>query len=160
MKTLFQPVAETMSRTPNWFEGGLSSRRPRKIIEEVAVGASSGQFALNFGARNATDVRTELGARADKTWQLADTSPLNLSGKATWAHDAVSDPQLSASFIGLTPIASFAASGATPSHDLALLSGGAEWRLASGFSLVAKFDSELSGRTTTYAGTGRLRYTW
>jgi outer membrane autotransporter protein len=127
---------------------------------EAAVGASSSQFALNFGARNATDVRTELGARADKTWQLADTSSLNLFGKATWAHDAVSDPQLSASFIGLTPIASFAVNGATPSHDLALLSGGAEWRLASGFSLMAKFDSELSGRTTTYAGTGRLRYTW
>jgi uncharacterized protein with beta-barrel porin domain len=55
---------------------------------------------------------------------------------------------------------SFAVDRATPSHDLALLSGGAEWRLASGFSLMAKFDGELSRRTTTYAGTGRLRYTW
>jgi len=127
---------------------------------EVAVGGSSSQFALNFNARNATDTRTELGTRADKTWQLADASSLNLFGKATWAHDAVSDPQLSASFIGLTPIASFVVNGAAPSHDLALLSSGVEWRLASGVSLMAKFDGELSSRTTTYAGTGRLRYTW
>jgi hypothetical protein len=127
---------------------------------EVAVGGSSGQFALNFNARNATDTRTELGTRADKTWQLADASSLNLFGKATWAHDAVSDPQLSASFIGLTPIASFVVNGAAPSHDLALLSSGVEWRLASGLSLMAKFDGELSSRTTTYTGTGRLRYIW
>jgi uncharacterized protein with beta-barrel porin domain len=127
---------------------------------EVAVGASSSQFALNFAARDATDIRTELGTRADKTWQLADASSLNLFGKATWAHDAVSDPSLSASFIGLTPIASFVVNGAAPSHDLAVLSSGAEWRLVSGLSLMAKFDGEFSGRTTTYFGTGRIRYTW
>jgi autotransporter-like protein len=127
---------------------------------EVAVGGSSSQFALNFNARDATDIRTELGTRTDKTWQLADASALNLFGKATWAHDAVSDPQLSASFIGLTPIASFVVNGAAPSHDLALLSSGVEWRFASGLSVMAKFDGEFSSRTTTYAGTGRLRYTW
>jgi outer membrane autotransporter protein len=127
---------------------------------EVAVGASSNQFALNFGARNATDVRTELGARADKTWLLADASAFKLFGKAAWAHDEVSDPELTASFIGLTPVASFVVNGAAPSHDLALLSGGAEWRLANGISLMAKFDGELSDRTVTYAGTGRIRYTW
>jgi uncharacterized protein with beta-barrel porin domain len=127
---------------------------------EVAVGGSSSQFALNFAARDATDIRTELGTRADKTWQLADASSLKLFGKATWAHDAVSDPSLSANFIGLTPIASFVVNGATPSHDLAVLSSGAEWRLVSGLSLMAKFDGEFSGRTTTYAGTGRIRYTW
>ena len=127
---------------------------------EVAVGGSSGQFALNFAARDASDIRTELGTRAEKTWQLADSSSLNLFGKATWAHDVVSDPSLSASFIGLTPIASFAVNGAAPSHDLAVLSSGAEWRLAGGLSLMAKFDGEFSGRTTTYAGTGRIRYAW
>jgi Autotransporter beta-domain len=127
---------------------------------EVAVGASSNQFALNFGARNATDVRTELGARADKTWLLADASAFKLFGKAAWAHDEVSDPELTASFIGLTPVASFVVNGAAPSHDLALLSGGAEWRLTNGVSLMAKFDGELSDRTVTYAGTGRIRYTW
>ena len=127
---------------------------------EVAVGASSSQFALNFDARNATDIRTELGARTDRTWLLADADTFNLFGKAAWAHDEVSDPRLTASFIGLTPVASFVVNGAAPSHDLALLSGGAEWRLANGISLMAKFDGEFSGNTTTYSGTGRIRYTW
>jgi outer membrane autotransporter protein len=127
---------------------------------EIATGASSNQFALNFDGRNATDIRTELGARADKVWHLADASALNLFGKAAWAHDEVSDPQLSASFIGLTPVASFVVNGAAPARDLALLSGGAEWRLINGVSLMAKFDGELSDRTMTYSGTGRLRFTW
>jgi hypothetical protein len=29
-----------------------------------------------------------------------------------------------------------------------------------GFSLMTKFDDELSNRTMTDAGAGRLRYTW
>jgi uncharacterized protein with beta-barrel porin domain len=127
---------------------------------EIATNASSNQFALNYDARNATDVRTELGARADKVWQLANADSLELFGKAAWAHDAVSDPQLSASFIGLTPVASFAVNGAAPAHNLALLTGGAEWRLASGLSVRAKLDGELSDRTVTYAGTGQLRFAW
>jgi uncharacterized protein with beta-barrel porin domain len=64
---------------------------------------------------------------------------------------------LNVSFIGL-PVASFA--GATPAHDLALVTGGAEWRLASGVSLLAKFDGEFANRSQTYSGTGRIRYTW
>lgn len=127
---------------------------------EVATGAASNPFALNFDARNATDVRTELGARADRIWPVAGAGSFNVFGKVAWAHDEVSDPRLSASFIGLTPVASFVVNGATPSHDLALLSTGSEWRLGNGVSLMAKFDGELSSRTMTYAGTGRLRYTW
>jgi uncharacterized protein with beta-barrel porin domain len=50
--------------------------------------------------------------------------------------------------------------GATPAHDLALVTGGAEWRLASGVSLLAKFDGEFANRSQTYSGTGRIRYAW
>jgi hypothetical protein len=37
---------------------------------------------------------------------------------------------------------------------------GAEWRLASGVSFLAKFDGEFGDRSQTYTGTGRIRYTW
>jgi uncharacterized protein with beta-barrel porin domain len=86
-------------------------------------------------------------------------SQLSLFGKAAWAHDEISDPTLNVSFIGL-PTASFAVNGAPPPHDLALVTGGAEWRLASGVSFLAKFDGEFADRSQTYSGTGRLRYTW
>ena len=37
---------------------------------------------------------------------------------------------------------------------------GAEYRLANGISLLAKFDGEFASRSSTYAGTGTARYTW
>src|SRR5713226_4544837 len=40
------------------------------------------------------------------------------------------------------------------------VTGGAEWRLASGVSLLAKFDGEFANRSQTYSRTGRIRYTW
>src|SRR5450631_3477352 len=125
----------------------------------VVVQVGSPQFALTNNGRPATAVRGELGGRADKTIAIDNGSQLSLFGKVAWAHDEVSDPMLNVSFIGL-PVASFAVNGATPAHDLALVTGGAEWRLASGVSLLAKFDGEFANRSQTYSGTGRIRYAW
>jgi uncharacterized protein with beta-barrel porin domain len=124
---------------------------------EIAA-AGSAQFALTDNGRTATAVRGELGGRVDKTIALNE-SQLNLFAKLAWAHDEISDPTLNVSFIGL-PTASFAVNGATPAHDLALVTAGSEWRMASNVSLMAKFDGEFANRSQTYAGTARLRYTW
>jgi outer membrane autotransporter protein len=135
----------------------LQSFRTPSYGEVATVG--SPQFALTYNGRTATAVRGELGGRVDKTLAMDNGNQLNLFGKAAWAHDDISDPTLNVSFIGL-PTASFAVNGAPQPHDLALLTGGAEWRLASGVSFLAKFDGEFANRSQTYSGTGRLRYTW
>ena len=49
---------------------------------------------------NATDVRTELGARFDDP-TLVYGKPLILFGRLAWAHDFVSNPALSAAFQAL-----------------------------------------------------------
>jgi hypothetical protein len=36
----------------------------------------------------------------------------------------------------------------------------AKLRLANGVSLLGKFDGEFASRSSTYAGTGTVRYTW
>jgi len=41
-----------------------------------------------------------------------------------------------------------------------LVSEGAELRLANGVVLLAKFDGEFASHSSTYAGTGTVRYTW
>jgi uncharacterized protein with beta-barrel porin domain len=125
---------------------------------EVATAGSS-QFALDYNGRTATAVRAELGGRVDKTFAIADGTQVNLFGRAAWAHDEISDPTLNVSFLGL-PIASFAVNGAPPPRDLGLVTAGAEWRLARGVSILAKFDGEFADRSQTYSGTARLRYTW
>ena len=42
----------------------------------------------------------------------------------------------------------------------ALTSAGAELRLANGVMLIGKFDGEFASHSSTYAGTGTVRYTW
>jgi uncharacterized protein with beta-barrel porin domain len=69
----------------------------------------------------------------------------------------VNDPSLAAVFQTL-PGASFIVNGALPAKDSALVSAGAEYRLANGLTLLGKFDGEFASRSSTYAGTGALRY--
>jgi uncharacterized protein with beta-barrel porin domain len=145
-----------MQWTPYAAIQGQSFRTPS--YGEIAT-AGSAQFANTYNGRTATAVRLELGGRVDKTIAIDNGGQLGLFGKVAWAHDEISDPRLNVSFIGL-PTTSFVVNGAAPAHDLALLTGGAEWRLASGVSFLAKFDGEFGNRSQTYSGTGRIRYTW
>ena len=58
---------------------------------------SGGGFGLTYAAMNATDVRSELGARFDDPTLLYG-KPLILFGRLAWAHDFVNNPTLSAVF--------------------------------------------------------------
>jgi len=116
-------------------------------------------FALAFNGRDATDTRSELGARFDRVVAVYTNAVLALRGRVAWAHDWVSDPTLVPLFQTL-PGASFVVNGATLAKNSALTSAGAELRLANGVSLLAKFDGEFASHSSTYAGTGTFRYRW
>jgi outer membrane autotransporter protein len=120
---------------------------------------NGGGFALAYNARTATDTRSELGARFDRLLLADPTAVLILRARLAWAHDWVSDPTLAAVFQTL-PGASFHVNGATAAKNSALGSAGAELRLANGVSLLGKFDGEFASHSSTYAGTGTVRYTW
>jgi outer membrane autotransporter protein len=116
-------------------------------------------FGLTDNARNATDTRSELGARYDKLVLLNYGAVLAWRAKLAWAHDWITDPSVMPVFEAL-PGASFIVNGATPAKNSALTSAGAELRLISGVSLLAKFDGEFATHSQTYAGTGTVRYVW
>jgi len=120
---------------------------------------TSGGFALGFNSRSASDTRSELGGRFDRLLLLNPEAALTLRARVAWAHDWISDPTLAALFQTL-PGASFIVNGATPAKNSALTSAGAELRLANGVVLLAKFDGEFASHSSTYAGTGTVRYTW
>ena len=90
---------------------------------------------------------------------LYTNAVLSLRARVAWAHDWVSDPTLAPVFQTL-PGASFIVNGATPAKNSALVSEGAEVRLANGVVLLAKFDGEFASHSSTYAGTGTMRHTW
>jgi len=116
-------------------------------------------FALAYNARTGTDTRSELGARFDRLIALNSSAALSLRGRLAWAHDWVSDPSLAAVFQAL-PGASFIVNGAVPVKDSALVSAGTELRLTNGVTLLGKFDGGFASHSTTYAGTGTVRYAW
>ena len=121
--------------------------------------SGSGAFALTYDAKSTTSTRTELGVWLDKMIALDRGNALAIRTRAAWAHDHSSDGSVSAAFQTL-PGSSFTTTGAGAVPNSALLSAGAEIRLASGMSFGAKFDGEFARRSQTYAGTGTVRYVW
>ena len=115
-------------------------------------------FGLSYNAMNATDIRSELGARFDDPTVLYG-KPLILFGRVAWAHDWVSNPALSAVFKSL-PGANFTVNGAPMPPNSALTTAGAQLFLSPNWSLLAKFEGEFAKGSQTYAGSGTLRYTW
>lgn len=120
---------------------------------------SGGVLALSYGSRDATDTRSEFGVHYDRTMLLDSNELLTFRGRVAWAHDWVNDPTLNAVFQSL-PGSSFIVGGAAPAKDTLLASAGAELFVTSAWSVLARFDTELSGNSQTYAGTATLRHTW
>jgi len=118
----------------------------------------TGAFALAYGAQTATDIRTELGVRADRSFALA-TGLLTLRGRLAWAHDFNPDRNIAATFQAL-PGASFVVNGAAQASESALTTASAEMAWRNGWSAGVTFEGEFSQVTASYAGKGAVRYAW
>lgn len=118
---------------------------------------TAGGFGLTYDAANATDTRSELGARFTKGVAASNDALLIVRARLAWAHDWVTNPSLTAAFQAL-PGSSFIVRGATMPADSALVTAGAELRLADRVSLLAKFDGNFGDSAQTYSATGALRY--
>jgi uncharacterized protein with beta-barrel porin domain len=129
-------------------------------LPSYAEGAIAGAntFALAYGAKTATDDRSELGVRTDKSYALAD-AVLTLRGRTAWAHDFNPDRAIGATFQTL-PGATFVVNGARHARDSLLSSESAELKWLNGWSVAAVFESEFSSVTRSYAGKGVVRYAW
>ena len=119
---------------------------------------TGGGLGLAFNAMNATDTRSELGARFDNV-QVVNAMPLVLRGRLAWAHDWISNQSLGAVFQAL-PGSNFTVNGAAPPTNSALTSASAELHLTANWTAIAKFDGEFAPTAQTYSGTGTLKYSW
>jgi len=119
---------------------------------------TGGGFALTYGSMNASDTRSELGARFDNL-DIVNDMPLVLRGRLAWAHDWITNPALAAVFQAV-PNSNFTVNGATPSKNSALATAAAELHIDASWTVVAKIDGEFSSSSHSYSGTGALKYTW
>jgi uncharacterized protein with beta-barrel porin domain len=153
---------------PTWGWPGQSGLTPYAAVQvqsfrtpsysETALSGAS-VFALSYDARTITTTRTELGTWLDWSMPVNYDTTLSLRGRAAWAHDNWSAPNITAGFQAL-PGSVFVVTGAAPATDLALVSAGVEIGFRNGFSVGARFDGEFAENSTKYSGMGRLRYTW
>jgi uncharacterized protein with beta-barrel porin domain len=127
-----------------------------QYAEQAIVGLNT--FALSYGSRDVTDVRSELGIRTDKSYAMAD-GILTLRGRLAWAHDYDPGRSIAATFQTL-PAGSFVVNGASQASDAALTTAAVEMKWKNGWSAAATFEGEFSGVTNSYAGKGVVRYVW
>ena len=120
--------------------------------------AGTNNFALAYGAKDVTDVRSELGFRTDKSFAMPD-GILTLRGRVAWAHDYDPDRSIATTFQTL-PGAGFVVNGAAQASDSALVTASVEKKWLNGWSAAATFEGEFSDVTRSYAGKGVVRYAW
>jgi uncharacterized protein with beta-barrel porin domain len=137
--------------------GQVQSYRTPSYSEAAASGSSI--YALDYDERKITTIRSELGARFDWSAPIDANSLLMLRGRAAWAHDNWSEPNMNAMFQAM-PGPLFTVYGALPARDLLLATVGAEVRYGNGISFAVSFDSEFAEQSLNFGGTGRLRYVW
>ncbi|WP_249151331.1 autotransporter outer membrane beta-barrel domain-containing protein [Bradyrhizobium liaoningense] len=142
--TPYAAVQVTSFNLPNYTETSLNG---------------GGLFALNYAAQTTTDTRSELGLRTDRSYAVQN-GVLTLRGRAAWAHDYNPSRAVTSLFTALPGAGAFVVNGARPDADSALVSGSAEVKWLSGFSVAATFDGEFSGNVTTYSGKGVFKYSW
>ena len=120
---------------------------------------TGGGFVLSYASANATDTRSELGARFDNL-QIVGGMPLVLRGRLAWAHDWYTNATaLNAAFQAL-PGSTFTVNGAVQPKDSTLTTAVAELHITPSWTAIAKFDGEFGSGARTYGGTGTLRYSW
>jgi autotransporter-associated beta strand protein len=121
--------------------------------------ALAGGFALVYDPQTTEETRSEIGARLDSRLALANDSTLILRARGAWAHEFNVDRSIQAVFQSL-PGAGFTVIGAEPARDAALVSGGAELKLANGVTIGGKLDGEFARATRAWGGSGTIRVVW
>jgi uncharacterized protein with beta-barrel porin domain len=120
---------------------------------------NGGGFELAYAAANATDIRSELGARFDNL-QIVDGMPLVLRGRLAWAHDWFTNATALNAVFQALPGSNFVVNGAAPPKNSALTTAAAELHINANWTAIAKFDGDFGSGSQTYGGTGTLRYSW
>jgi uncharacterized protein with beta-barrel porin domain len=123
-----------------------------------SVVSGSPAFAQAYGAKDVTDVRSEIGLRTDKSFAMSN-GILTLRSRFAWAHDFDPDRSIAATFQAL-PGASFVVNCAAQASDSALTTASIEMKWMNGWSAAATFEGEFSNVTESYAGKGVVRYAW
>lgn len=133
------------------------SFRTPAYSETTVAGAST--FAVDYAARTATSLRSELGAEVQWSDTFNEDTTVLLRLRGAWARELSSSTTLSASFQSVAGT-SFILDGAKPHRDSLLVSASAEFRMRGNFYVGGSVNGRLARNAHSYGGAIRLGYTW
>ena len=125
---------------------------------EVTIAGVS-TYALDYRARTATSVRTELGAGVEWAPGYGADGNLTLRARGAWVHEFGSNNGVAAAFQSLAG-AGFTVAGAVPNANSLQVSAGAELALHSGMFLAASLGGRFAADAQVYSGNVKLGYSW
>ncbi|MEW6452742.1 MAG: autotransporter outer membrane beta-barrel domain-containing protein [Pseudomonadota bacterium] len=123
------------------------------------VTSGTGVFALNYASHDVTAMRSELGARWDKSWVMNGGAALLFKARTAWAFDWQRDRSATPLFQAL-PGSAFTVYGAAPAANAALVSVGGGMKFRNGWTALASYEGEFSSNTVSNIGKGTLKYEW
>jgi len=136
---------------------GQSFRTPA-YSERTLAGVST--YALDYAARTATSLRSELGAEVEWSDTFSEDATVVLRLRGAWARELSSRTDVNASFQSVVGDPNFILDGARPHRDSLLVSAGAEIRTRDGFYVAGSLNGRLTGNAHSYGGALKLGYTW
>ncbi|MBD9455852.1 autotransporter outer membrane beta-barrel domain-containing protein [Rhizobium sp. RHZ02] len=117
-----------------------------------------GTFATNYDSDTETALRTELGARFERTLPT-ESGNVRLTGRVAWAWNAETARSVTASFQNLAT-SSFTANGAETGRNALLLDAGADFVASANMSVGLGVNAAFSTDDLAYAAPAKLKYRW
>lgn len=151
MKSVTLTPFAAIAPTTLWQQGYSES--------STASTGAPGILGLTYQSHRVSSFPTFLGLQVDGRFAFADGTTLSPFVRASWLHEFDTTRSITASFINI-PGGSFTAEGASAAANALRLEGGTTLALTERASLFASVTSELSSRSSSFAGMGGLRLGW
>lgn len=130
------------------------------ISQKAYLEAGAGILDLGVGSNSTDSVRTRIGTRASRSFELGDQGTLFLAAKAAWSHEIGADRRTVSAQFASAPASAFVIDGAQPARDAALVAVEAALPVSDKVRLFVRYDGQLSQRDTAHGVTGGVSFAW
>lgn len=118
-----------------------------------------GILGLTFRSNSVDSLISSLGVQLDTQIALPNGQIVTPFARAAWEHEFNPDRSVNASLTA-SPAASFSPQGAFAVSNAARVNAGLKLDVTGNIGLFAYFDSEFSGQSQSYGGTGGIKISW
>ncbi|MBW9114855.1 autotransporter outer membrane beta-barrel domain-containing protein [Rhizobium cauense] len=120
--------------------------------------SGSGTFSADYDSHTETALRTELGARFERSLPT-ESGNVRLTGRVAWAWNAETARTVTASFQNLAT-SSFTVDGANPGQNALPVDAGADFAVRPNLSVNVSANAAFSNDDLAYGASAKLMFRW